>query len=74
MNNQIIEAAKETKSGFFLPSYGETSFRTRDGSDVAEWLTKNGYTVIANRDTGRNGLATTACGVNVSTNGYVSFN
>jgi hypothetical protein len=56
----------------YLPSRGETCFRTLDGSDVAAWLRANGYEVIRNYDTGRNGLAITACGLSVSTNGYVS--
>jgi hypothetical protein len=56
----------------YLPSSGETAFRTLDGSDVAAWLRANGYEVIRNYDTGRNGLAITACGLAVSTNGHVS--
>ena len=58
--------------GTFLPSSGETCFRTLDGSDVAAWLRKQGFEVVDNYDTGRNGLAITACGLAVSTNGYVS--
>jgi hypothetical protein len=56
----------------FLKSEGETCFRTLDGSDVAQWLKQNGYTVTSNRDTGRNGIAITACGFSVSTNGHVA--
>ena len=74
MTDQRIEDARATKQGFFLPSRGETCFKTVDGSDVAEWLTANGYVVKGYHDTRRNGLASTECGVNVSTNGYVSFN
>ena len=55
-----------------LPSDGETCFRTINGADVAAFLTRAGYTVISHRDTGRNGLAVTDCGLSVSTNGYVS--
>lgn len=58
--------------GRFLPSEGETAFKTLDGSDVAAWLRRNGYKVTRNGDTGRNGYAETACGYHVSTNGYVS--
>ena len=58
-------------NGEFLAGYGETAFSTLDGSDVAAWLRSQGYTVIANGDTGRNGFAETACGWRVSTNGYV---
>ena len=74
MTDKRIEDARATKQGFFLPSRGETCFRTMDGPDVAEWLAASGYVVTGYRDTGRNGLATTECGVRVSTNGYVSFN
>lgn len=56
----------------WLPMSGETAFRSLDGSDVAAWLAKNGYTVVKHYDTGRNGLAITACGFQVSTNGHVS--
>ena len=60
------------KIGTFIPSTNETCFRTLDGSDVAEWLTKQGYEVVDNYDTGRNGIAITKCGLAVSTNGYVA--
>ncbi len=69
--NKLIEDARNAGSGW-LPSHGETCFRTLDASDVAAWLTAQGYTVISNMDTGRNGLAKTACGLSVSTNGHVS--
>lgn len=69
MAHPIIESARVQGSGW-LPNAGETCFRTLDGSDVAEWLERHGYAVVSNRDTGRNGEATTACGMNVSTNGY----
>jgi hypothetical protein len=58
--------------GTFLPSHGETCFRSLDGSDVALWLSRQGYEVTDFHDTGRNGQAITACGFVVSTNGYVS--
>ena len=58
--------------GGFIPAYNETCFRTMDGEDVAEWLTAQGYEVVSCRDTGRNGLAVTKDGYQVSTNGYVS--
>ena len=69
--NPIIEQVRETGRGGFLPSYGETCFRTLDGIDVARWLEAQGYDVASNRDTGRNGEAITTCGIVVSTNGYV---
>jgi hypothetical protein len=56
----------------YLTSSGETDFRSLDGADVAAWLRANGYEVIRHYDTGRNGLAITACGLAVSTNGHVS--
>lgn len=70
MSHPIIESARREGSGW-LPEKGETRFRTLDGSDVAEWLERQGYTVVSNGiSTRRNGGATTACGMNVSTNGY----
>lgn len=70
MSHPIIEAARREGSGW-LPEEGETRFRTRDGSDVAEWLERQGYTVVSSgNDTRWNGKATTACGMNVSTNRY----
>jgi hypothetical protein len=58
------------KTGF-LPNQVSANFRTLDGSCVRAYLEGLGYTVVSNRDTGRNGEATTACGITVSTNGYV---
>ncbi len=42
------------------------------GKCVANWLESIGETVTEFRDTGSNGLAITASGFAVSTNGYVS--
>ena len=74
MTNATIEAFRASdKSGAFLfPSEGEYCWSTLDGSDVAFWLRGQGYEVIRNRDTGRNGEAETKCGLRVSTNGYFS--
>ena len=71
--NNAIETARKTSTGFYLPSNGATCFRSLDATDVAEWLRSEGYEVVSNIDTGRNGLATTRCGVAVSSNGYVYF-
>lgn len=59
-------------AGHFIPSNGETCFRSMDGSDVRAWLEKNGVKCIKHFDTGRNGLVITACGYSISTNGWVS--
>lgn len=66
----IIERYAAT-GGFLLASEAPC-FRTLDGSDVAAWLVEAGYTVTGYRDTGRNGQAETACGLVVSTNGYIT--
>lgn len=71
--NTLIETARETKTSFYLPANNETCFRSLDGLDITLWLIAEGYDVHSNCDTGRNGLAYTACGVMVSSNGYVSF-
>lgn len=66
--NDLIEQVKATGVGQYLPDI----FSTLDGSDVKTWLESQGYVVVSNRDTGRNGIAVTACGIEVSTNGFVS--
>lgn len=53
--NRIAHAAR-TAEGFYLPAEGETCFMTRDGSDAAAWLAAQGFEVLGNYDTGRNGL------------------
>jgi len=70
MQKELIdEVANE--SGF-LPRYLSDSIpQDVDGSGCREFLTRHGYTVLSNNDTGRNGQAITACGVLLSTNGYV---
>jgi hypothetical protein len=68
-----IETYRLTNSGGFLPNKISDQFCTLDASDVAEWLMGQGYTVTEYRDTGRNGLAKTECGVAVSTNGWFYF-
>ena len=55
----------------FLPNEISANFRSLDGSCVRAFLESQGYQVVSNRDTGRNGEATTSCGITVSTNGYV---
>ena len=70
MTHVLIE---DIRNSFRANGYLPMRFRTLDGSDVAEWLSRNGYDVIHNEDTGRNGLARTDCGAHVSTNGYVCF-
>ena len=72
MTNKI-EANRSSRHSFFLPSEGDTCFKSLDGSDVVKWLCEQGYDVAKHYDTGRNGLAVTKCGVRVSTNGHVSY-
>lgn len=69
MKTRLETLSSDGRSGW-LPSRGETCFRTLDGSDVAAWLERQGYKVASFRDTGSNGLAVTECGWQVSTNGY----
>ncbi len=72
MTKTYVEYLASQPHGSFLPSSGETCFRTMDGSDVATFLTRLGFDVVENYDTGRNGLAVTACGIRCSTNGHIS--
>jgi hypothetical protein len=62
----------ESRVNGWLPSDGETCFRTLDGADVAAFLARAGFHVVKHYDTGRNGEAITECGLRVSTNGRVS--
>jgi hypothetical protein len=72
MTAHRIDAAYITalanKKGY-LPWGG---FRTLDGSDVANWLRERGFEVVRNYDAKTHGIAITACGIAVSTSGYVS--
>ncbi len=42
-----------------------------DGTEARKYLESKGFKVIKNFDTGKNGLAVTACGIKLSTNGYL---
>lgn len=72
MNNHYIEQIRNAHQGDYLPHSISDKFHSLNGSDVRQWLESEGYTVIKNFDTGMNGLAITACGMRVSTNGYCS--
>ncbi len=83
MTNEIIQALMAYREGKvkvdlnnyinnFLPHNISDNFRTLDGKDVAQWLERQGYTVIGFYNTGRNGLATTEQGFKVSTSGWVT--
>ena len=64
--NYVISLAN--KKGY-LP-FGP--FCTLDGSDAAAWLRERGFDVVTNYDAKTHGIAITACGITLSTNGYVS--
>lgn len=67
----IIEAAQ---TGSFLPeSMGYHTCTDLDGTEARRFLESHGFNVVSNVDAGRNGLAVTAEGVTLSTNGYCSF-
>ena len=67
-----ITVSLNDKVGSFIDTDGIENFNALDGSGVAAWLKSQGYTVVKHYDTGRNGIAITADGYKVSTNGYVS--
>ena len=57
----------------FLPhSISDNIAKDLDGKGVANWLESIGEKVLRHYDTGGNGLAITASGYKVSTNGYVA--
>ena len=67
--NAQIEKVRDTGQGQYKKG---NTFYTLDGSDIKAWLEAQGYKVAENRDAGRNGIAITECGMQVSTNGYIS--
>jgi hypothetical protein len=50
---------------------GYQCFADLDGKAAREFLEKNGFEVIESGDTGNNGFARTACGIVLSTNGWI---
>lgn len=67
LREEILSLANNDNQGpiFLTDFYGSTL----DGSDVAEYMEGIGFTVEDFHDTGRNGLVTLSCGVQISTNG-----
>jgi len=60
-------------SGAFLPGdVGYKECADLDGLTAHLFLQSLGYTVLGHRDRGSHGAAYTACGVILSTNGFVS--
>lgn len=58
-------------AGDFLPAdIGFRECADLDGKEARRFLEAAGFNVVSNRDTGRNGLAVTECGIILSTNGY----
>jgi len=56
----------------FLPSdSGYRTYADLDGTEARRYLEGKGFKVVKNRDTGRNGIAITDCGIHLSTNGYI---
>ena len=43
-----------------------------DGTFARKFLESHGFEVVENKDMIRNGVAITACGIRLSTNGYLS--
>ncbi|MDQ6422628.1 hypothetical protein RB620_24655 [Paenibacillus sp. LHD-117] len=65
-----IEEAADLK--IFLPSdSGYQTFADLNGMAARRFLEEKGFKVVENRDTGRNGVAVTECGIYLSTNGYI---
>lgn len=56
----------------FLPAdSGYKPYADLNGAEARRYLESKGFEVVENRDTGRNGIAITKCGVYLSTNGYI---
>lgn len=71
MDKQRIKELAE--QGVYIEQYTRDykCFADLDGSEARRFLESKGFEVIANRDTGRNGVAITGCGISLSTNGYI---
>lgn len=67
--NSIIEHVRNTGRGAYLPNNGEAVFNSL--SEAGKWVEGQGYTVSKLGDGRGNGWVHTACGMRISTNGYV---
>lgn len=56
---------------FLVDTTGYRTFADLDGQHARQFLTGLGFEVISRGDNGRNGFAETACGIILSTNGYI---
>lgn len=71
---QVVNAIRKTNNGQgFHLSRDEVyqPYADLDGSHARQWLESLGFEVVSNVDTGRCGLAVTAEGVHLSTNGFI---
>lgn len=70
---EVLEQA--ATNGVFLPRDSDYESSGAgldlDGKGAREYLESKGFKVVENRDTGRNGVAITECGIYLSTNGYI---
>lgn len=73
----VMEACADTRRngvvGAYLPGFLRDAIpQDLDGVGCRRYLEHHGYEVVSNRDTGGHGEAVTACGLVLSTNGYIS--
>lgn len=66
---ELLERAAEGR--FLWDKDGYKCFADMDGKEARRFLESFGFEVVKNYDTGYNGLAITACGIRLSTNGYI---
>ena len=67
----VAGAWLQSPGGFLPASAGYQTHADLDGTAARAWLESQGYVVKLNYDTGRCGLAITACGMRLSTNGHI---
>lgn len=69
----MIEAsyAKDGRGCSIGHSEGYRQCADLDGTFARQYLESLGFEVVDNGDNGRNGYAITACGLYLSTNGYI---
>jgi len=66
----LIAVAESGGDFIYDPDYYE--FADLDGTEAARYLTSKGFEVVTHFDAGTNGWAITACGLKLSTNGFLS--
>lgn len=66
-----VELEQIAEKGDIIHDPDYIAFADLDGTHASKYLESKGFEVVKNYDTGRNGWAITACGIKLSTNGFI---